>query len=304
MTRANGQSRPGLDWKRDGADWPNREASRFVSAAGIRWHVQVLGRGPTLFLLHGTGASTHSYRDLAPALARRFTVVVPDLPGHAFTEPLPRERLSFEGMAGALEALIAELGVAPAVAVGHSAGAALVTKMALDGSMKPRLLVALNGAMLPLHGMAGVVFAPMARLFAANGLAAQVFAWRGRDRRAVERLIGSTGSRLDARAVELYARLVADPGHVGSVLAMMANWDLRGLRRELPRLACRLLLVVGTADRTVRPREAERVCALLPAARVVRLEGLGHLAHEEAPARVAQLIEKEAAAAAASGERE
>ena len=40
-----------LIWSRDGGDWPNREASAFVEAAGIRWHVQRMGEGPTLLLL-------------------------------------------------------------------------------------------------------------------------------------------------------------------------------------------------------------------------------------------------------------
>ena len=48
-----------LIWSRDGGDWPNREASAFVEAAGIRWHVQRMGEGPPLLLLHGTGAATH-----------------------------------------------------------------------------------------------------------------------------------------------------------------------------------------------------------------------------------------------------
>ena len=42
-------------WERDGRDWPNREASRFVKAAGLRWHVQVAGEGPVILLVHGTG---------------------------------------------------------------------------------------------------------------------------------------------------------------------------------------------------------------------------------------------------------
>jgi magnesium chelatase accessory protein len=46
-----------LVWSRDGGDWPNREASSFVEAAGIRWHVQKMGEGAPL-LLNGTGAAT------------------------------------------------------------------------------------------------------------------------------------------------------------------------------------------------------------------------------------------------------
>ena len=74
-----------LDWDRDGRQWPNREFSRFVLADRVRFHVQVAGSGPVLLLLHGTGASTHSWRKLLPLLHEQFTVVVPDLPGHGFS---------------------------------------------------------------------------------------------------------------------------------------------------------------------------------------------------------------------------
>ncbi len=61
-----------LLWERDRGSWPNSGASRFVTAAGIRWHVQQMGSGPALLLVHGTGASTHSWREvLAPILPAR-----------------------------------------------------------------------------------------------------------------------------------------------------------------------------------------------------------------------------------------
>jgi magnesium chelatase accessory protein len=48
--------------------------------------------------------------------------------------------------------------------------------------------------------------------------------------------------------------------------------------------------VTGERDGMIPPREAEKVQALLPRAELRRLPGLGHLAHEEAPAVVAALI--------------
>ena len=52
-----------------GSDWPHKERSEMVDAGGMRFHVQRFGdEGPNIFLLHGTGASTHSFRDLAPVL--------------------------------------------------------------------------------------------------------------------------------------------------------------------------------------------------------------------------------------------
>jgi magnesium chelatase accessory protein len=117
-----------------------------------------------------------------------------------------------------------------------------------------------------------------------------LLSWQASDPAVVERLLDGTGSKLDARGVALYARLLRRPGHIAAALGMMANWDLEPLAKEMPRLATPLVLVVGTADRTIPPSHAERVRALLPAARIIALTGLGHLAHEERPDEVAQLI--------------
>jgi pimeloyl-ACP methyl ester carboxylesterase len=139
----------GPDWNTDGRDWPNRAASRFVTAGRLRWHVQQQGQGPVLLLVHGTGASTHSWRELLPLLAADFTVVAPDLPGHGFTECPAPERLSLPGMAEAVRALLTTLGVAPAVVVGHSAGAAVLARLCIDGQLAPRCFVSAASATRP-----------------------------------------------------------------------------------------------------------------------------------------------------------
>lgn len=280
-----------LDWGTDGADWPLRDASRFVAASGIRWHVQMLGDGPPMLLLHGTGASTHSWRDIAPRLAERWRVVMPDLPGHGFTGRGSTRATTLPGMAEALGALLAALDVRPVGAVGHSAGAAIAVRMALDGHLPDaRALVSLNGAFVPFEGVMRVL-SPVARLLAATPLAARVTARRAEDGRAVDRLLASTGSRLDPAGRALYARLVRSPGHVAGALAMMAGWDLERLWRDLPRLAVPLRLAVGDRDGTVPPESSERAAARVPGAGIERLAGLGHLMHEEAPERLAMLVE-------------
>ncbi len=226
-----------LDWAVEGRDWPNHQFSRFVDVEGLRWHVQTMGTGPGLLLLHGTGASTHSFRDLMPLLAQRFSVTCPDLPGHGFSEPAPGFVPSLEGMAAALAGLLEVLKVTPTIAVGHSAGAAVVTRMTLNGHLTPLLLVGLGAAMVPFRGPAGVVFLPAARLLAGSRLASRLVARRARDPGTLERLVNSTGSVLDERGVELYGRLASNPAHVASVLDMMANWDLQRVFTDLSRLS-------------------------------------------------------------------
>lgn len=279
-----------LLWERDGRDWPNRDASRFVTAAGLAWHVQSMGQGPVLLLLHGTGASTHSWRGLAPLLAQHFTVVAVDLPGHGFTEQPASKSLSLPGMARALSALMQSLDVAPSLVAGHSAGAAISIRMVLDHEIAPRGLVSLNGALLPFDGFARHVFSPLAKLLVLNPFVPRLFAQLIANRRSVERLIRETGSTLDREGVEFYGRLIGNPTHVSSALGMMANWDLDAFARDLPQLGVPLLLITGSRDFTVPPEQAVKVRNLVAGAKVEGLRGLGHLAHEEQPAKIAAMI--------------
>ena len=285
--------RPTLDWDRDGRDWPHRDASRLVEAAGLRWHVQRMGRGPVALLIHGTGASSHSWRDVAPLLARHCTVVAMDLPGHGYTDTPPAQRLTLPAMAAAVADLVSALGLEVALVVGHSAGAAIGARLVLDGRLAPRALAAINGAFLPLAGLPGLLFPPVARLLASTPLAPRWFAHRRWDRAAVERLIAGTGSTLDARGLALYGTLVRDPRHAAGALGMMARWDLRPLARDLARWHLPLALIVGTNDRAVPPGDARRVLdRLAPSTpRTLHLvDGAGHLAHEERPAEVTQRL--------------
>lgn len=275
-----------LQWPQDGAGWPLAEASGLVEVDAQRWFVQRLGRGPALLLLHGTGASAHSWRALLPRLAERFDVLAPDLPGHGFSGLPPAGGMTLPGIAAALGALLRRLRLRPVLIVGHSAGVAIAVRLCLDGLAAPRAMLGFNPALAPWAGAAGRFFAPLARLLAAAPLVPDLFAWRAGSPAALARLIDGTGSTLEAEGLALYARLVRNPGHVEGALAMMANWDLPALWRDLPGLRVPLRIVVGGADRAVPPAQARAVLQRLPPsplAGIVEAPALGHLAHEERP---------------------
>ncbi|WP_022722301.1 alpha/beta fold hydrolase BchO [Rhodopseudomonas sp. B29] len=288
QTRRTDHPKP--HWEHDGHDWPHRHSSSFVHAAGLRWHVQQMGRGPVVLLIHGTSAATHSFRAVAPLLAEHFTMVVPDLPGHGFTETPDASRMSLDAMADGLAQLLRGLGHRPVMAAGHSAGAAVLARMCLDGAIDPAALVSLNGALLPIGGRAGKVMLPLARLLASRAIVPRLVSRFGRNKGFVEKMIADTGSTLDAEGVDYYRRLVCSPGHVAAALTMMASWQLEQLAAELPQLRPRLLLIAGANDRTIAAKDAARVAALVPDSRIVVMPGLGHLAHEERPAETAGMM--------------
>jgi magnesium chelatase accessory protein len=280
------------DWTSDGKDWPNRQFSRFIQAGGLTWHVQVAGSGPVLLLLHGTGAATHTWRDFLVPLSARYTVVAPDLPGHGFTDTPPETGMTMPGMANGVTALLKALDLAPDFAAGHSAGAAIMLMMCLSGQMSPRVVVSLNGALMPYGGPMSGVLAPIARTIARNPFVPFLFSFRASDPKVVSKLLSNTGSKIDEAGERYYARLARRTGHTGAALSMMGNWDLTGLAADLPRLQPRLVLIVGELDRAIPPADAERLAAICPSARIIRMPGLGHLSHEERPAETIALFDE------------
>jgi len=174
------------------ADWPFAGLSRMVDAGGVRWHVQRSGEGrggPTVLLLHGAGASTHSWRGLLAVLGGDGDVdaVAVDLPGHGYSTPLPAERSDSLGFACALGALVERLELACALIVGHSAGAAVAVRYALDVAPAPVPVLAINGALVALGGLAGRWFAPAARMVAERGPLVRLIVRQARRRGAVAR---------------------------------------------------------------------------------------------------------------------
>jgi len=282
---------PPPSWRIDGGDWPNRDASRFVAAGGIRWHVQVAGQvagaGPVIVLLHGTGAATHSWRDILPDLAQGFTVVAPDLPGHGFSSGLGAPTLP--AMARAVAALLAELGVTPALIVGHSAGAAIALRLAIDTYPVP--VVSFNGALLPFPGIAAKLFPAMAKLLFVNPLVPAILALQARGKGVVAKFLPrATGSTIDSRGVALYERLFRRSDHVGGALAMMAHWDLDAFAADLSRVRVPVRLVFGDRDAAVPPSVAGDVAKRVAGSTTQAMPGLGHLAHEEDPAAAIAIV--------------
>lgn len=263
--------------------WPHRERSQCIDDGGFNWHVQRWPKPgcPLVLLLHGTGSATHSWRHLAPLLARHFDVLALDLPGHAFTATAAEQSLSLPAVADAVAGLLKRMGLAPVLLCGHSAGAAVALQLVMAGHVSPHSVVAINGALLPLQGPLGRWFLPLARLLAMQPWVPAGFARWATLPGVARSLLAGTGSRIDALGERCYAHLVASPAHAAGALRLMASWDLAPLASTLPSLDVPTWLLAGTADRTLPPEHARQVQQRLPRARCVMLPGLGHLAHEE-----------------------
>ena len=251
------------------------------------WCVVDHGTGPVVLLLHGAGASGHSFRHLIPALTG-WRCIVPDLPGQGFTRAGSRTRFGIEPMAEDLATLLAQEGWRPEVVIGHSAGAALALQ--LSTLIPLRAVVGINAALGQFDGAAGFLFPLLARALAATPFVPSVVSRLWGTEAKVRSLLEGTGSPLDAEGVAQYQTLVRKPAHVEGTLGMMAQWRIDRLMARAPQLTVRTLLVATAGDRIVPPRVSKQAAGMLPRAEYLELPDLGHLAHEDHAEAVAETI--------------
>ena len=263
--------------------WPRAETSRFVQVDNIDFHVQVSGAGEDVLLLHGAGASAHSFSGLAARLSERYRVIAPDLPGQGFTTLLPVEAVGLLPFADYLRELMSALEATPRWIIGHSAGAALSAQYALDIETPPEAMLCINAAFYPFGSVAAPIFSKTAKWFARSHWLPKVLASPALRWRATGSMLADTGSAVDPLMSRCYDTLLGNPDHIAGTLRMMAGWDLPPLLRRLPALKMPVWLAAAEGDRTIPPERSTSVAQDLPHARTMRVADLGHLAHEEDP---------------------
>lgn len=277
-------------WDTIGFDWPNRTASFFHTAAGLNWHVQQMGNSASskIVLLHGTGAATHSFRELMPLLARDLHVTTFDLPGHGFTSSNSPLDLSLPGITQSVALLLNTLNIKPDLMLGHSAGAAIAMRYALEHPDGIRHLFAINAALAPIKGNA--LLSPMAKLLFANPFSSKLFSLTATQSSLGDRLLQSAGPRLDKAGRNAYTSLMGNASHVRGALGMMASWDLEPLARQLPKLKIPCTLIVAKDDRLVPPSDSRKAALKIPNAEVIEIETGGHLLHEIKSTEIAETV--------------
>jgi pimeloyl-ACP methyl ester carboxylesterase len=104
-------------------------------------------KAPVVLLLHGFPTSSHMYRELIPALADRYHVVAPDLPGFGFTEAPDRKtfKYTFDHLTGVIERFTEFLGLSRYALYVFDYGAPVGFRLALRHPERITALISQNG---------------------------------------------------------------------------------------------------------------------------------------------------------------
>ena len=116
-----------------------------VTVAGRSVHYTIQGSGPAIIFVHGWTCDETTWSRQVPAFARKYRVITLDLPGHGRSDPPARGDFSINAFALAVEAVRLAANVDRVVLVGHSMGASVIRRYALDHSDRVAGLVAVDG---------------------------------------------------------------------------------------------------------------------------------------------------------------
>jgi len=263
---------------------------RYAEARGSRVRYLVAGAGKPLLLVHGLGGAASNWLALAPLLLRGRRVLVPELPGHGGSEPLPAAA-NLNAYADRLGLVAEREGFFGAGVVGHSLGGAIVLRLAIrrpdlvgglvlagaagisSGSRRSRYALTVTGLVKP-----GRRIAPHRRVVARSAL--------------LRTLVFGRWGAADPQALpgEVVEGFLAGPARHTDTFSAAKALMVDDPRPDLDRVRCPALVLWGARDNQLTVVDAFDYARRLRAP-VRLIADCGHLLIGERPDACADAIE-------------
>jgi pimeloyl-ACP methyl ester carboxylesterase len=253
-----------------------------IDLDGVSLHVRDNGPkdGPAIIMIHGFGASLHTWDAWADAMSDTYRVIRFDLPGSGLSLPDPANDYTDERVAGLLLRLMDRLNINRATLIGNSIGGRIAwwTAARYPGRFGKLVLVSPDGFASPGFDYDTAPSVPAVLTLMRYAL--PKFMVRSN-------LAQSYGDPavLAESTVDRYYDLLLAPGSRQALLDRLGQTVLTDPRPTLKNIAIPVLLVWGEKDALIPFSNAQDYLDHLPDARLVSFPDLGHVPHEEAPAR-------------------
>jgi pimeloyl-ACP methyl ester carboxylesterase len=260
----------------------------------VELHTEAYGDGKPVVCLHGFGASTYTWRQLAPDLARDHHVVLIDLKGFG-RSPKPRDAAySVFDQSDLVGALIRRRGLRDVTLIGHSFGGGVALATALAAQGEPGLVTRL----VLIDTMAYRQRLPWFLALLRAPIAGPAILWLTPPRVQVRIVLAHAfhdPRRITPDVVSTYAAgLASDGGRFAArqTARQLIPAHVDDFVSRYPSLRLPTLLVWGEHDRVVPRTVAARLADDLPDARLVIVPDAGHVPHEETPDAVIPIVKR------------
>jgi pimeloyl-ACP methyl ester carboxylesterase len=252
-----------------------------VRAGSVPLRVVRAGEGPPLLLINGLGASVEMWRPLVRELPDRELVAL-DLPGTG-QSGRPRWPMRMPQLAGAVTAVLDDLGLDRVDLLGYSLGGVVAQELARRAPERvDRLILAATTPGLPSippNPLVAMLMLSPARYY---------------DRRLAEAIVpriagGRTARDRRVLRARLGERLADPPTPIGYLHQLCSVWGWSG-HLHLPRLRMPTLVLHGSEDPLVPVLNARYMARVIPDATLRIIEHGGHLILFDEPAATAEAI--------------
>lgn len=255
-----------------------------VDLDGCEIHYEAEGEGRPILFLAGMGLDLSVWYPVTRHLEDAFTCVLMDNRGAGFSEATPGP-YTIPQLAADSAALLEGLGMSDAIVAGHSMGGCVAQQLALDHPGLVGGLVLIGTASAGRSDDLGSTEEARAALSRTAGPPEEIV--RGN-------MTVSVSPRYIETHPDEFERLVADrlakrPRGRG-VAGQRAACAVFDVSEQISRIACPILVVHGTDDQIAAVDRGERLAASIPDAKLVVLEGVGHMPQWESPERLAAAI--------------
>jgi 2-hydroxy-6-oxonona-2,4-dienedioate hydrolase/4,5:9,10-diseco-3-hydroxy-5,9,17-trioxoandrosta-1(10),2-diene-4-oate hydrolase len=241
------------------------------------------GDGPPVLLLHGGGpgaSGVSNYARNIDALATRFRVIVPDLPGYGRSGKEVDHADPFGCLADAIRGLLDELGIERAHVVGNSYGGACALRLALDTPRRVDRMVLMGPG-----GIGTTRALPTAGLNQLLGYYQGDGPSRAKLERFLREYLVSDGAAISDAVIDERYRASIDPEVVANpplrrpsgpnAFRTLGRIDFTRDRR-LSTLTTPTLVIWGAEDRVNRPSGGLTLARTMPRCDLLRVAGVGH----------------------------
>ena len=270
-------------------------ASRTAEISGVKLHYLTAGHGTALILLHGYAETSLMWKPIIPALAERFTVIAPDLPGIGDSD-IPAEGLDMKSAATRIHDLARSLGVQKAEVVGHDIGLMVAYAYAAQFPTEVTKLVLMDAFLPGVAGWEAVYNNPHIWHFRFNGPTPEALV-QGRERTYFDYFWNDFAAdkthSIPEPARQAYAAAYARPGRMRAGWAYFVSFlkaadDFSQLSQT--KLTMPVLTIGG--EKSLGEALGQQAKLVATDATVIVLKDTGHWVLEERPKETTEALEK------------
>lgn len=265
--------------------------SQFEDVAGMKVHLR--DEGPRddpmpIVLLHGTGASLHTWDGWAEALREQRRVIRFDMRGFGLTGPSPDGKYAIEDYASDVVAVLDHAGARQVVLAGNSLGGYVAWATAVLHPERIAKLVLVDAGGYPYQSTSVPLGFRIARTPVLNRLMKDVLP-RGVIESSVRNVYGDP-AKVTPEVVDRYFDLTTRAGNRHALASRFAQTQPGAMAERVREIKVPTLILWGGRDRLIPPAQGERFQAEIAGSQLAVFEDLGHVPQEEDPARTVGVL--------------